>query len=142
MSKPIFDIPVLNFVFRTSRAIAICRRADDETAYEAAFNEIRAGLEAGDLLCIFPEGKLTKTGDIDEFKPGIERIVSETAVPVIPMALRGLWGSWFSPQDGLFSGRMRPFSQIDVIAGDQVPASAVDATDLHARVSELRGDRP
>lgn len=94
------------------------------------------------MLCIFPEGKLTKTGDIDEFKPGIERIVSETAVPVIPMALRGLWGSWFSPQDGLFSGRMRPFSQIDVIAGDQVPASAVDATDLHARVSELRGDRP
>lgn len=142
MDKPIFDIPVLNFVFRTSRAIPICRRADDEAAYEAAFDEIRAGLEAGDLLCIFPEGKLTKTGEIDEFKPGIERIIRETAVPVIPMALRGLWGSWFSPQDGLFSGRMRPFSQIDVVAGDLVPASAVDASDLQGRVSVLRGDCP
>jgi len=142
MDKPIFDIPVLNFVFRTGRAIPICRRADDEAAYEAAFEEIKQGLQAGDLLCIFPEGKLTKDGEINEFKPGIERIIRDTPVPVIPMALRGLWGSWFSPQDGLFSGRMRPFSRIDVVAGEPVAAAAVDAADLYQRVSVLRGDHP
>ena len=142
MDKGIFEVPVLNFVFRTGATIPICRRADDEVAYEAAFDEIKRGLEAGDLLCIFPEGKLTKDGEIDEFKPGIERIIQETPVPVIPMALRGLWGSWFSPQDGLFSGRMRPFSRIDVVAGENVAPESVNAADLKKRVSALRGDHP
>ena len=141
MFKPIFDIPVLNFVFRTGRAIPINKREDDPAAYENAFREIAQGLENGDLLCIFPEGKLTDTGEIDEFKPGIEKIIATTPVPVVPMALRGLWGSWFSPQDGLFSGRMRPFSRVDVVAGEPVAPAAVNAADLRTRVLELRGDR-
>ena len=142
MDKGIFDVPVLNFVFKTGGAIPICRRTDDEVAYEAAFDEIKRGLEAGDLLCIFPEGKLTKDGEIDEFKPGVERIIQATPAPVIPMALRGLWGSWFSPQDGLFSGRMRPFSRVDVVAGEDVAPDAVVAADLRQRVGVLRGDKP
>ena len=92
------------------------------------------------MLCIFPEGKLSKDGEIAEFKKGIETIVATTPVPVVPMALRGLWGSWFSPQDGLFSGRMRPFSRVEVAASKPVAANEVSADGLRERVIALRGD--
>ena len=66
----IFDIPVLNFVFRTGRAIPIESPRVNNDVYERALEEIREGLESGDLLCIFPEGKLTTDGRVDTFKRG------------------------------------------------------------------------
>jgi len=140
MFKPIYDLPVLNFVFRTGGAIPINKRDADPQAYEAAFQQIATALEAGDLLCIFPEGKLTQDGEVDEFKAGVEKIVATTPVPVVPMALRGLWGSWFSPDNGLFKGKMRPFSRVEVAAGEPVPAASVVASELRERVVHLRGD--
>ena len=139
MFKPIYDIPVLNFVFRTGRAIPIVGRRSDEAAYEEAFREIREGLADGDLLCIFPEGKLTLDGEIDAFRPGIERILQETPVPVVPMALRGLWGSFFSHEGGIFHNPKRFWSRVEIIAGDPVgPQSGAD--DLREKVSALRGE--
>ena len=139
MFKPIYDIPVLNFVFRTGRAIPIVGRRMDEAAYEEAFREIREGLADGDLLCIFPEGKLTLDGEIDAFRPGIERILQETPVPVVPMALRGLWGSFFSHEGGIFHNPKRFWSRVEIIAGDPVgPQSGAD--DLREKVSALRGE--
>lgn len=140
MFKPIFEIPVLNFVFRTGRAIPIIGRREDEAVYEAAFKTIREGLRAGDLLCIFPEGKLTTDGEIDRFRPGIERILQETPVPVIPMALKGLWGSFFSHKEGAFKHPSRFWSRVDVVAGPVLPPEALTADALQARVAELRGD--
>ncbi len=138
MFKPIYDIPVLNFVFRTGRAIPIVGRRSDEAAYEEAFREIREGLADGDLLCIFPEGKLTLDGEIDAFRPGIERILEETPVPVVPMALRGLWGSFFSHEGGIFHNPKRFWSRVEIIAGDPVgPQSS--AGELREKVSVLRG---
>ena len=96
--KEIYDIPVLNFIFRTGRTIPICTEKEDPDVYEAAFVAIREGLAAGDLLCIFPEGRLTRDGAVGTFRKGIERIVQETPVPVVPMALRGLWGSFCQPR--------------------------------------------
>ena len=139
MFKPIFDIPVLNFVFRTSGAIPIQGAREDQAAYEAAFAEIRDGLAAGDLLCIFPEGALTRDGEIAEFRRGIERIVEETPVPVIPMALQGLWGSFFSHAGGVFRNPSRFWSRVKVVAGEPLPASAVQADRLRDEVVELRG---
>ena len=140
MFKPIFDIPVLNFVFRTGRAIPIISQHVDADAYETAFRDIREGLEAGDLLCIFPEGKLTTDGEMNEFKSGISRILAETPVPVIPMALRGLWGSFFSHHGGVFRSPKRFWSRVEVIAGNPVPAEAATPEALHANVLALRGD--
>jgi len=111
MFKPIYDLPVLNFVFRTGEAIPINNRHDDAQAYASALEDIAQALADGDLLCIFPEGKLT-----------------------------GLWGSWFSPQDGLFKGRMRPFSKVEVAAAEPVAAENVSAADLRERVVALRGE--
>ena len=138
MAKPIFDKPVLNFVFRTGRAIPIIGRRSDEAAYQAAFRDIREGLADGDLLCIFPEGKLTHDGEIDAFRPGIERILEETPVPVVPMALRGLWGSFFSHEGGAFRNPKRFWSRVEIIAGDLVAPEA-SAAELRTRVSALRG---
>ncbi len=142
MFKPIFDVPVLNFVFRTGRAIPIDSRAADPAAYEAAFASIHNGLRAGDLLCIFPEGALTRDGEIAQFKRGIERIISETPVRVLPMALRGLWGSFFSHRGGVFRPKGRFWSRVHLIAGEPVPAAEVTAPKLEALVRSLRGPHP
>ncbi|WP_174190394.1 1-acyl-sn-glycerol-3-phosphate acyltransferase, partial [Klebsiella pneumoniae] len=82
----IFSLPVLNFVFRTAGAVPKAARHEDEGIYERAFQRIADYLGDGELVCIFPEGKLTADGEMNEFRAGIERIIEETPVPVIPMA--------------------------------------------------------
>ena len=92
----IYNMPVLNFVFRTAGAIPIAGKHEDAELMEKAFSEIEQALKEGDLVCVFPEGKLTYNGKMNKFRPGVERILQTTPVPVIPMALNGLWGSVFS----------------------------------------------
>lgn len=140
MFKRIYKIPVLNFVFRTGRAIPITGKSMDATAYEDAFRSIREGLSDGDLLCIFPEGALTTDGEIAPFRPGIERIIEETPVPVIPMALRGLWGSFFSFKEGAFHNTGRFWSRVHVVAGNPVAPTDITAPALQDKVQALRGE--
>ena len=89
-------------------------------------------------MCIFPEGKLTADGEINEFKSGVTRILEETPVPVIPMALQGLWGSFFSrdPNKGIFH---RIWSRVVLVAGEPVDAEAATPEQLQALVGVLRG---
>ncbi len=142
MDHAIFKLPILSFVFRTGRAIPIASRKADPKITEAAFDEVARALADGDLVCIFPEGQITRTGELNPFRPGVERIVARTPVPVVPMALRGLWGSFFSRKDG--PAMRRPFrrlwSRIELICGPQVSAAAVRAEELQASVLALRGD--
>ncbi len=143
MFKPIYDIPILNFVFRTCRTIPIVGRSADEAAYLEAFAKIKQGLEAGDLLCIFPEGALTQDGEIAEFRRGVERILEETPVPVVPMALQGFWESFFSHSRGVFNPRKmfrRLWSRVSVVAGEVVPPEQATAALLQQRVEALRGE--
>ena len=109
---------------------------------ERAFDEVGRALDAGDLVCIFPEGRITTTGDMNPFRPGVERIVARTPVPVVPLALRGLWGSFFSRDGG--PAMRRPFrrfwSRIEVVAGVPVPPELATAAALEAQVGALRGD--
>ena len=142
MDHTIFKIPVLSFVFRTGRAIPIASRKEDPARLEQAYDEVARALEDGELICIFPEGRITTTGDLNPFRSGVERIVHRTPVPVIPMALRGLWGSFFSREGG--PAMRRPFrrfwSHIEVVAGPPVEPGAVIADALQAQVLALRGD--
>ena len=143
MDHRIFRIPVLNFVFRTGRAIPIASAREDPALLERAYDEIARGLEQGDLIAIFPEGRLTDTGEMAVFRPGIKRIVERTPVPVVPMALRGLWGSFFSRMGG--SAMVRPFrrgvfSWIALVAGPAVTPDVATPEGLHAAVLALRGD--
>ena len=141
MEKAIYDLPVANWLFKAARTIPICARQKNEQVYEAAFASIKRELEQGNLVCIFPEGRLTKTGDIDGFRPGIERILQETPVPVVPMALQGLWGSFFSHHgNGAFKFKGRFWSRISLHASEALPATAATAAELERRVRLLRGD--
>ena len=143
MFKPIFDVPVLNFIFKTGKAIPIVSQHVDQAAYDKAFDDIALGLADGDLLCIFPEGKLTINGEINEFKTGVEKILNRTPVPVIPFALQGLWGSFFSHNGGqaLTHFPKRFWSRVSIVAGDILSPQGADAATLREAVLALRGDR-
>ncbi len=142
MIKTIYDIPVLNFVFRVGKTIPILSKSADPAAYERAFDEIDAALAEGDLLCIFPEGALTQDGEMAEFRSGIHKILARRPVPVVPMALRGLWGSYFSASDGFFSNPFRRiWSRVDVVAAAPWSPDGLDLSALRAHVLGLRGER-
>jgi 1-acyl-sn-glycerol-3-phosphate acyltransferase len=93
IDQDIYHFPIVHYIMKRAQAIPI---APNRKSVEAAFNEISNGLKAGDLICIFPEGFLTFTGGLGRFKPGIEWMIKRDPVPVIPIALSGLWGSIFS----------------------------------------------
>ena len=141
MEKAIYDLPVANWLFKAAKTIPICSKQKNEAVYEAAFASIKRELEQGNLVCIFPEGRLTKTGEIDGFRPGIERILAETPVPVVPMALQGLWGSFFSHHgNGAFKFKGRFWSKIKLYASEAVTAETATAAELERQVRLLRGD--
>ncbi|WXL27464.1 MFS transporter [Ectopseudomonas mendocina] len=140
MYYKIYNLPVLNFIFRTAGTVPIAGRSEDLLIYDAAFRKIAEYLRNGEVVCIFPEGKLTADGEIDEFKAGVERIIEENPVPVVPMALQGLWGSFFSrdPKKGFFK---RLWSRVTLVAGRAIPAELATREFLQKKVGELRGDQ-
>lgn len=143
MYYKIFEIPLLRLLFKTAKAIPIASAREDEALMEACFDEVAQRLEEGEVVCIFPEGAITRDGEIHRFRPGIERIIERTPVPVVPVSLSGLWGSWFSRQSG---GGLRKipgklFARVDVRVGPPVPPADVVAGKLETLVRTLRGDR-
>jgi len=100
MDRAFFKIPVLNYIFRKGRVILIASKKEYPDVYEKAFDEISLALKNGEPVCIFPEGMLTLDGNMNIFKPGIEKILARDPVTIIPLALRGLWGSFFSRKKG------------------------------------------
>lgn len=142
MYEPIYRTPVLHFIFKTGKAIPIASRKENPAAYEAAFEKIGEALDAGDLIGIFPEGRLSSDGELGAFRKGIEKILERNPVPVVPMALRGLWGSFFSRAHG--PAMSRPFarfwSRVELVADAPIPGESVSAERLRERVAELRGD--
>jgi 1-acyl-sn-glycerol-3-phosphate acyltransferase len=144
MDHRIYATPGLNFIFRTMRAIPIAPAKEDAALKERAFEEAANALKAGEIVCIFPEGKITDTGELGPFRPGLQRILEQAPVPVVPMALSGLWGSFFSRSSrGKAMRRVRGlFSKIALIAGPPLPPERATPELLQQTVLALRGDRP
>ncbi|WP_434514039.1 MFS transporter [Dechloromonas sp. ARDL1] len=144
MDYRIFKTPLLGFVFRHCGAIPIAPTKEDPVMMETAFAEVGRALANGDLVGIFPEGGITRDGEIQPFRPGVTRILQANPVPVVPMALSGLWGSFFSRIDGAAMKtpfRRGVFSDIALRVGAPVPAAAATPDHLHAKVLALRGER-
>ena len=143
MDHRIFATPVISFIFRTMRAIPIASARDDAGMMERAFEESAKALKAGEILCIFPEGKITDTGELQRFRPGLQRILAQAPVPVIPLALRGLWGSFFSRVTGGKAMRQWRglFSRIALVAGAPIAPERATPDFLQQTVLALRGDR-
>lgn len=142
MHYKIFQMPLLSFIFKTAKAIPIASRSEDEDLMNAAFEKVDAELAAGHIVCIFPEGGLTHDGEIQRFKPGIEKILARRPVPVIPVALGRLWGSWFSRRKngGIHRIPGRLFARVPVIFGEPVAPLDATAENLELLVRTLRGE--
>ena len=142
MESGIYRLPLLNLVFRAAGAVPISSRRAEPKVYEAAFDRIADYLRDGELVLIFPEGGLTRDGEMTEFKAGILRILRDTPVPVVPMALSGLWGSFFSNSGSGAMRKMprRAWARLRVTAGDLIAPETVTIDGLAQSVAALRGD--
>ena len=143
MYYKIFQLPFLRFLFQQARAIPIASAREDEHLMNEAFEKVDAELATGNIVCIFPEGGITNDGEVQRFRPGIERVIANRPVPVVPVALQNLWGSWFSRSSG---GKIRKFPRrffvkVPVVIGEPVMPGDVTAAKLELLVRTLRGDR-
>jgi 1-acyl-sn-glycerol-3-phosphate acyltransferase len=143
MYYKIFRIPVLSFVFRTAKAIPIAGHREDPAVLQEAYDAIDAALANGEVVCIFPEGGLTGDGAIAPFRAGVEKILARRPVPVVPMALRGLWGSVWSRRDSMLGRSRLPRrfrARVELVVDAPRQPENAGAAALEARVRELRGD--
>jgi len=142
MYYKIFNIPVMSWIFRTAKAIPIAGARENPELMRRAFDEIDAALADGQIVGIFPEGALTRDGEIAPFKSGLEKVLEKRPVPVVPMALKGMWTSMWSHRDGR-THRMRVprrfRAHIEVVAAEPIDGHGATAEQLEARVRELRG---
>ncbi len=138
----IFQIPLLRFFFEHMKAIPIAGAMEDEQLMLEAFERVDEELEAGNIVCIFPEGGITSDGNVQRFRPGIEKIIERRPVPVIPVSLGRLWGSWFSRRKsgGLRKVPGRFLAKVPIRIGGCVPAKDATAANLELLVRTLRGD--
>jgi len=144
----IFNTPVMRWIFRTAKAIPIAGAREDPALMQRAFDAVDAALAEGELVGIFPEGALTKDGQMVPFKSGVEKILGRAAaagrpVPVVPMALRGMWASMWSRRDSRLRRATLPRrfrAHVGVAVGALVDGSEATAELLEAKVRDLRGD--
>jgi 1-acyl-sn-glycerol-3-phosphate acyltransferase len=147
MDHRIFRIPLLGWLFKLAKAIPIAPQKEDPATYERAFAAARAMLADGELLCIFPEGSITRDGTLQPFKGGVMKILEgQPGIPVVPLALQNLWGSFFSRvEQG--QAMVRPFrrgfySPVGLVAGAPLAAAQVSPEGLRERVAALLGATP
>jgi len=139
-------MPVLGWLFRLAKAIPIASRTEDPVLYEAAFEAAAKVLRDGDLLAIFPEGGITKNGELQAFKGGIMKILENAErdglqVPVVPMALTNLWGSFFSRVES-GTAMSKPFrrgffNRVGLNVGAALAPAEVQPEALRTRVATL-----
>ncbi len=136
-----WKIGALRWFFDFFRVIPIAPRKEDPARLEAATRAIDEALRNGELVAIWPEGQLTPDGELSAFRPGVERIVAERPVPVVPLALRGLWGSFFSRSGGEPMKKLpRPvLRRVELIADLPIAPDRVCTALLRARIEALRG---
>jgi 1-acyl-sn-glycerol-3-phosphate acyltransferase len=146
MDHKIFKLPVLGAMFKLAKAIPIAPQKVDAQVYDNAFAEARRVLDDGELLCIFPEGAITRDGQLQTFKGGVMKVLETHPVPVIPLALHNLWGSFFSRvEQG--TAMIRPFrrglfSRVGLSAGPALAPAGITPEVMRERVALLLASPP
>jgi len=120
--SPYFDKPFIGWVLRSMRAIPISPTGGPKMILQA-FREAGRALDEGDLVCVFPEGQLTRTGMMAPFQRGLQRIVKGRATPIIPVHLDRLGGSIFSPANPRRLPERIPYP-VTISFGRPLPADA------------------
>jgi acyl-[acyl-carrier-protein]-phospholipid O-acyltransferase/long-chain-fatty-acid--[acyl-carrier-protein] ligase len=136
MWQPLYDNKWLNPFCRLLYAIPIPTNSPKESL--RALRNARTELEAGQLVCIFPEGEITRTSHVKPFERGVDVITRGIdSTPVIPVYLDGLWGHALSLKGGRpFASRLKLRHEVTVYVGEPVTGD-VDSGSLHRCVLEL-----
>ncbi|MBU1043587.1 MAG: MFS transporter [Candidatus Omnitrophica bacterium] len=146
MYRKIYNLPFLHQLCKIMRVIPIDYQ-DGPKAIVRSLQQARAAIEQGDLVCIFPEGGLTRTGNLLPFNRGFEKIMQGLSAPIIPMYLDNIWGSIFSFHDGKYFWKLprkTPYP-LTVVFGSAMPAESKDyqvriaVQELGAFACKLRG---
>lgn len=106
-----------------------------------ALKAAKAGLIDGDVVGIFPEGTLSRTGQLQGFKPGVSKILKGTDAVVVPMFMEGMWGSLFSFSEGKFFFKWPQMFRrtLTLHIGQPMPAST-SVDEMRSAVSKLSAE--
>lgn len=139
MHYKLFEAPILSTISKLAKAIPIASAKDNPEIKEQAFEHAKQALARGDIIGIFPEGGITQDGQLGEFKRGIEYLVEDTQARVVPMAIKGLWGSFFSRQQGkaMTGWPKKLWSKIYLNIGEPLEPDQVTAENLRQRIANL-----
>ncbi|MCW8334647.1 MFS transporter [Vibrio paucivorans] len=140
MEEDYANLPPLRRFLKRAGVIPIS--ATNRRSIRNAFGEVEKALNEGHIVCIFPEGQLTSDGEINDFMRGMDIIIKRSPVPVIPVALKGLWGSYFSRYKGSACKGLpsRFWSKLEIEAGEPVPSEQATTAIMRDKVKELRGN--
>lgn len=140
MDRDIYNLPMIRSFCRACKVVPI--DATDRRSIMKAFVDVSKQLERGDVVCVFPEGQLTYDGEMGPFMRGIDLIIKRSPVPVIPVAIQGLWGSIFSREGGraLLKVPKRFWSKVTIVAGEPISPEETNSVHLREEVLTLRGD--
>jgi len=133
------SIPIFKYLMKDAGVIPIAGKNEDEKIFNRAFEKISESLNQGDLVCIFPEGSITKDGKLLPFKKGIEHILLKNPVPVVPMALKGLWGSIFSHKDARAFTKLpkKIWFRVELAISKPIPPDQVKVENLQFEIQKL-----
>ena len=143
MHYSFFKIPIVQWVFKAGGVIPIAQESENPEIKKRAFELIDEGLKKGDLVCIFPEGAISRDGELDTFRPGVTKILESCPVPVVPIAISGLWGSYFSRFKGsALSGMPKPKRRkITVDIGSPMDPADVTTDSLKEKITQMLKNR-
>ncbi len=134
-----FEIPVLKWLLKQAGVIPIAGQKEDPQILTSAFSQISQCLADGNVVCIFPEGMITRNGRMNPLRPGILKILEQSPVPVVPLGLKGLWGSLFSHKDAPALRKLprRFWHRVQLNIGRPIPADEFSLESLQNAIAEL-----
>jgi len=132
MDRAIYEKWYLKFFLDFFDVIPISARRAKEAA-----QKVTEYLNAGEVVCLFPEGTISRTGQLNEFKEGFELMAKDADAVIIPFYLRGMWGSQFSRSSTKFKEANKSKKRDVVVSFAKAMKISSSASEVKQKVFEL-----